>query len=76
VKFLGRHEVLEVAMVRPNLYVVSGAFDEVPPFFECANDGEHFFVVDFIVAFYCIDVRATSDNKNKQQTKGKPQIYM
>ena len=42
-------------MVRPNFYVVSGAFDEVPPFFECANDGEHFFVVDFIVALYRVE---------------------
>jgi hypothetical protein len=31
------------------------AFNEVLPFFECANDGKHFFVVDFIVAFYCIE---------------------
>jgi hypothetical protein len=55
VKFLGQHEVLEVAMVRPNPYVMSSAFDEVSPFFKCANGGEHLFVVDFIVSFYCIE---------------------
>jgi hypothetical protein len=42
-------------MVCPNLYAVSGAFDEVPPFFERTNDVEHLFVIDFVVALYCIE---------------------
>jgi hypothetical protein len=42
-------------MVCPNLYVVSSAFNEVSPFFKRVNDGEHFFVIDFIVAFYRIE---------------------
>ena len=39
-------------MVRPNFYRMFGTFEEVLPFFESPDDGQQFFVVDFVIAFY------------------------
>jgi len=52
VEFLSRHEVLQVLVVRPDLYQVSGSFQEVPPLFQCADDSKHLFVVNLVIPFH------------------------
>jgi len=52
VEFLGRHEVLQVLVVCPDLHWVSGSFQEMPPLFQYADNGKHLFVVDLIVPFH------------------------
>jgi len=52
IEFLGHHEVLQVLVVRPDLYRVSGSFQEVPPLLQCADDSKHLLVVDLIVPFH------------------------
>jgi len=52
VEFLGRHEVLQVLVVCPDLHWVSGSFQEMPLLFQCADDSEHLFVVDLVVPFH------------------------
>ena len=52
VEFLSHHEVLQVLVVCPDLHWVLGSFQKIPLLFQCANDGEHLFVVDFVVPFH------------------------
>ena len=52
VEFLSHHEVLQVLVVCPDLHWVSGSFQKMPLLFQCVNDGEHLFVVDFVVPFH------------------------
>ena len=52
VEFLGRHEVLQVLVVHPDLHWVSGSFQEMPLLFQHTDDGEHLFVVDLVVPFH------------------------
>ena len=51
VQLLGRHEVLQVLVVRPNLALMFRAFDKVPPLLEGSDDCQHLLVVDLIVPF-------------------------
>ena len=38
-------------MIGPDFEFVSGAFQEVPPLFQSSNDGQHLFVMNFIISF-------------------------
>ena len=49
VQLLGRHEVLQVLMVRPDLALMFHALDEVLPLLEGSDDRQHLLVVDLIV---------------------------
>jgi len=49
VQLLGRHEVLQVLMVRPDLALIFRALNEVPPLLEGSDDRQHLLVVDLIV---------------------------
>ena len=49
VQLLGRHEVLQVLVVHPDLALVFHAFDKVPPLLEGSDDCQHLLVVDLIV---------------------------
>jgi len=51
VQLLGRHEVLQVLVVCPNLALMFRAFDKVPPLLEGSDDCQHLFVVDLVVPF-------------------------
>jgi hypothetical protein len=55
VQLLCGHEVLQVSVISPDFDFMLGAFDEVPPFFKCTDDSQHFLVMDFIVAFHGIE---------------------
>jgi len=52
VQLLGRHEVLQVLVIRPDLALMFCAFDEVPPLLEGSDDCQHLLVVDLIVPLY------------------------
>jgi len=52
IEFLGRHEVLQVLVVHPDLYRVSGFFQEVSLLLQCVDDSEHLLVVDLVVPFH------------------------
>jgi len=52
VKFLSCHEVLQVLVVCLNLHWVSGSLQEMPPFYQCANNSEHLLVIDLVVPFH------------------------
>jgi len=51
VQLLGRHEVLQVLVVRPDLALMFCTFDKVPPLLEGSDDCQHLLVVDLIVPF-------------------------
>ena len=51
VQLFGRHEVLQVLVVRQYLTGVFSAFNKVPPLLQCPDDSKHLLVVYFIVAF-------------------------
>ena len=42
-------------MIGPDFDFVLGAFGKVSPFFQCSDDRQHFFVVDFVVAFHGVE---------------------
>ena len=52
IKFLSRHEVLQVLVVCSDFYRVPSSFQKVPPLFQRMDDSEHFFVMDLIVPFH------------------------
>jgi len=52
VEFLGHHEVLQVLVVCPDFYQVLSSFQKVPLLFQCTDDSEHFFVMDFVILFH------------------------
>ncbi|KAG6867966.1 hypothetical protein C0993_008953 [Termitomyces sp. T159_Od127] len=54
VELLGCPEVLEVLVISPNLKLMLGTLQEVPPFFKELDDGQHLLVVDLVVALYCV----------------------
>src|ERR1700759_95726 len=47
-----RHEVLQVLVVSTNVDRVIRTFEEMTPFFKCANNSEHFLVVNLVIPFY------------------------
>jgi len=49
VQLLGRHEVLQVLVVRPDLALMFRALDEVPPLLEGSDDCQHLLVMDLVV---------------------------
>jgi len=49
VQLLGRHEVLQVLVVRPDLALMFCALDKVSPLLEGSDDRQHLLVVDLIV---------------------------
>jgi len=49
VQLLGRHEVLQVLVVCPDLALMFCALDKVPPLLEGSDDRQHLLVVDLIV---------------------------
>jgi len=51
VQLLGRHEVLQVLVVRPDLALMFRAFDKVLPLLEGSDDCQHLLVVDLVVPF-------------------------
>ena len=51
VQLLGRHEVLQVLVVRPNLTLMFRALDKVLPLLEGSDDCQHLLVVDLVVPF-------------------------
>ena len=51
VELLRRREVLEVLVVCPDLHLMFRTFQEVSPLLERTDNGEHFLVVDHVVAF-------------------------
>jgi len=52
VEFLSHHEVLQVFVVRPDLYQMLGFFQEVSLLFQHMDDSEHLFVMDLVVPFH------------------------
>ena len=52
VKFLSRHEVLQVLVVHPDFYWVPGSFQKVPPLFQHVDDSKHLLIIDLIVPFH------------------------
>ena len=52
VEFLSHHEILQVFVVRSNLYQVPGFFQEMPPLFQCADDSKHLLVMDLVIPFH------------------------
>ena len=52
VEFLSHHEVLQVLVVRPDLYQMLGSFQEVSLLFQHMDDSEHLFVMDLVVPFH------------------------
>ncbi|KAG6876147.1 hypothetical protein C0993_005333 [Termitomyces sp. T159_Od127] len=54
IELLGCSEVLKVLMICPNLKLMLGTLQEVPPFFKGLDDSQHIFVIDLIIMLYCI----------------------
>ncbi len=52
VQILRESEILEVLVVHPDFYVLSGAHEVMAPFRKCKHDGEQFLVIDLIVSFH------------------------
>jgi len=52
VEFLSHYEVLQVLVVRLDLYRVSSSFQEVPPLLQCTDDSEHLLVVNLVILFH------------------------
>ncbi len=50
VEFLGRHEVLQVLVVREDVEGLGRAVEVAAPFGQCAHDGQQLAVVDLVVA--------------------------
>ena len=50
-ELLGSHKVFEILVVSEDNEGQGRVLEEVSPFFEAGNDGEEFFVIDFIVSF-------------------------
>src|SRR6267154_2559625 len=48
-KLLTRHEIFQVFMVGPDFHRVCSTLHIVPPFLQCTNNREQFFVVYFVV---------------------------
>jgi hypothetical protein len=51
VKFLSRHEILEVPVISPDFHLVQCSFQEVPPLVQSSHDCQHLFIVDFVIPF-------------------------
>jgi len=49
VQLLGRHEVLQVLVIRPDLALMFRALNEMPPLLEGSDDCQHLLVMDLIV---------------------------
>jgi len=49
IQLLGRHEVLQVLVICPDLALVFSTFNEVLPLLESSDDRQHLLVVDLIV---------------------------
>ena len=45
-------EVSEVLMIHEDLELLCHTFKEVAPLIQCMHDGQHFLVVDLVVALY------------------------
>ncbi len=45
-------EVSKVLMICEDLKLLCHAFEEVVPLIQCMHDGQHFLVVDLVVALY------------------------
>ena len=52
VQFLGRHEVLEVLVIRPNFHLVLGTLEEVSPLLKHTHYRQHLLVMDLVVSLY------------------------
>ena len=52
VKFLSCHEVLQVLVVCPDLYQMSGSLQEMSLLFQCVDNSKHLLVMDLIVLFH------------------------
>jgi len=52
VEFLSRHEVLQVLVVCPDLYQVSGSLQEMPLLFQCTDDSEHLLVMNLVIPLH------------------------
>jgi len=52
VEFLSHHKVLQVLVVRPDLYQVPGSFQEIPPLFQYTDDSRHLLVMDLVILFH------------------------
>ena len=53
VELFGRHEVLQVLMVSPDLTGVFCTFHEVLPLLQSSDNHQHLFVMDLVVLFNC-----------------------
>lgn len=62
VEFLGHHEVLQVLVVGLDLGLMTGSLQEMPPLFQCTDNGEHLFVVNLIVSFHCVQAFGVEGN--------------
>jgi len=51
VQLLGRHEVLQVLVVCPDLTLMFRALNKVPPLLEGSDDCQYLLVVDLVVPF-------------------------
>ena len=54
-EFLGRFPVLKVFVVCAYLDLVCGSFKVVTPFFQDADDGQEFSVINIVIAFSRIE---------------------
>ena len=52
VEFLSHHEVLQVLVVRPDLYRVPSSFQEMPLLLQCMDDSKHLLIVDLVILFH------------------------
>jgi len=52
IEFLSCYKVLEVLVVHSNFYQVSHSFKKMSSLFQGLDDGQYFFVVDFVILFY------------------------
>ena len=52
VEFLSHHEVLQVLVVRPDLYQVPSSFQEMPLLLQCMDDSKHLLIVDLVILFH------------------------
>ena len=52
VEFLSHHEVLQVLVVCPDFYQVSGSLQKVPPLVQCVDNSEHLLVMDLIIPLH------------------------
>jgi len=52
VEFLSHHEVLQVLVVCPDFYQVSGSFQKVSLLVQYVDNSEHLLVMDLIIPLY------------------------